>query len=443
MKKIIFLVIPLGLLISTELSRPTKIENLTLKLHWKSEIGFTTHRTEPIIHNGKLFIGSNGSHFQDYAMDKGNGAYVIDPQTGKMLFTMADGGFGDMDVNGMLYHDNKVFFGNDNDEMLCYNLKGDLLWRVAASGDVEHAPTLVQSGSEKLIVFATEMGEIRALNPENGKTIWSYYHPKFDGWRSGDNRAVFKVKVHFSSGIIFFSEPAVADLNGDGANDLIYNANWGEMQAINGMTGKKMWEIPADTYQDGYCSMGKQSPIIVGKGNNIRIAITYSERSTNNKVILLFDRLGKKVQTLTTQNDTYNLLNHQNGILFTANGLIKLDEDKAVELNTDGLTYQKNNKTQQRFWDGQVARNRIRNKSEECAVVVFQRDQLHPSQSVLMVVGTKTGKNYMMTLLPSISEMTPVVADVNKDGKLDVLVGCYDQFLYCFDLKFPASDLIE
>jgi outer membrane protein assembly factor BamB len=443
MKKILFFVLPLGMLISNEIDRPTKIETPDLKLIWKSEIGFTTHRTEPIIQQGKLFIGSNGSHFQDYALDNGNGAIALDASSGNALFSMATGGFGDLDVNGILFEDNKLYFGNDNDEVLCYTLKGDLVWRTSASGDIEHAPTLIKSGNSKRIVFATEIGELRALDPTNGKTIWSFYHSKFDGWKAGDNRAIFKVKMHFSSGVIFFSEPALADLNNDGVTDLIYNAGWGEILAINGENGKKMWEIASDYYDEGYCSLGKQCPIVVGEGNEVRIASTYSKRDNNKKVIILFDRFGKQVKQFETNNESYNLLNHHNGIIYTASGLIKIKDDHVEELITDGLSYQKNAKTQQRFWDGQVAKQRINYQNEACAVVVFQRDQLHPNQSVLMIVGTQTGRNYMMSLLPAVSEMTPLVADANKDGKLDVLIGCYDQFLYCFDLQIPASNRID
>ena len=443
MKKIFLLSIPIGMLISTELGRPTNIESPSLDLIWKSEIGFTSHRTVPIIHQGKIYVGSNGAHFQDYALDEGNGAIALDAFSGKRLFSMATGGFGDLDVNGILCDDNKLYFGNDNDEVLCYTVKGDLVWRTAASGDIEHAPTLVKSGEKKLIVYATEIGELRALDPENGKTIWSYYHPKFDGWKAGENRAIFKVKMHFSSGVIFFSEPALADLNQDGTTDLIYNSGWGEILAINGKNGQKMWDIAADYYTKGYCSLGKQCPIVVGKDEHLRVASTYSDQETNKKVIILFNRYGKEVKQLETNNESYNLLNHHNGILFTANGLIKIEDDNFVELPTDGLTYQKNSNTQQRFWDGQVAKQRIKYQHEDCAIVVFQRDQLHPNQSVLMIVGTETGRNYIMSVLPAVSEMTPLITDSNKDGKLDVLIGCYDQFLYCFDLQIPTSDLIR
>ena len=45
--------------------------------------------------------------------------------------------------------------------------------------------------------------------------------------------------------------------------------------------------------------------------------------------------------------------------------------------------------------------------------------------------------------LPSNSEFPPYIEDIDKDGKLDVLVGCYDGNLYCFDLEISNSQLIK
>ncbi|MEN9883923.1 MAG: hypothetical protein RLZZ420_1140, partial [Bacteroidota bacterium] len=37
--------------------------------------------------------------------------------------------------------------------------------------------------------------------------------------------------------------------------------------------------------------------------------------------------------------------------------------------------------------------------------------------------------------LPDIGEMPPVIRDVDVDGKLDLLINCFDGQLYCYSLE--------
>jgi hypothetical protein len=66
-KLILFTVV---VLVGIAAALPVKEKPLTnsLKLKWKSEIGRTTDRTRPVLSNGAIWIGSNGSHLMDYAI---------------------------------------------------------------------------------------------------------------------------------------------------------------------------------------------------------------------------------------------------------------------------------------------------------------------------------------------------------------------------------------
>ena len=61
----------------------------------------------------------------------------------------------------------------------------------SVSGDVEHQPTLIVRKNGNLIAFATEVGEIRAVELKKGNTVWKYYDSNFNGWKEGHNRFVF------------------------------------------------------------------------------------------------------------------------------------------------------------------------------------------------------------------------------------------------------------
>ena len=140
----------------------------------------------------------------DYFIYKGNGVYILDPKTGKTQLNFANESFGDMDVNGVLVYKDRIYFGNDNDEIICADQKGKIIFRQDASGDIEHRPILIQSGTKTQLVFAMETGEVRSIDPESGTINWTYYHPNFQGQKVGDNRTMFKLKMHFYSGDKFF-----------------------------------------------------------------------------------------------------------------------------------------------------------------------------------------------------------------------------------------------
>jgi hypothetical protein len=43
--------------------------------------------------------------------------------------------------------------------------------------------------------------------------------------------------------------------------------------------------------------------------------------------------------------------------------------------------------------------------------------------------------------LPSGTETSPTLTDVDCDGKLDLLISCYDGFLYCYATPFSEKAL--
>jgi len=211
-------------------------------LLWSTQMGSASFKSNLIITNNNLIIGSNGSDFMDYYIsDKASGVYTIDRKDGSIINHFANESIGDMDVNGLLLHNNRLYFGNDNEEFLCTSLDGKIIFRNPTSGDIEHEPVLINNKATQQIIYATEMGEVKAINPITGKAIWSYYTPDFEGWKPGDNRGIFKVKSFFTNSSSFYTKPIVADLTNDGVSDLVYLTYNSKIYAINGASGKLLW----------------------------------------------------------------------------------------------------------------------------------------------------------------------------------------------------------
>ena len=429
-------------------------------LNWKADIGNVTYRTNVISANNYLLIGSNGNNYRDYAIDQSNGLKVIDPKTGKINKVILGESYGDVDVNGVIVHDNKIYFGNDNDEFVCVDIQGKILWRLPISGDVEHEPIVVKVNNKSLIVFATETGELRAVDHENGNTVWEYLHPDFKGWRQGDNRFVFKIKTHFRSGGVFFSKPAVADLNSDGVLDLIYSCNYAEIRAFNGANGKLMWKIKSEEKDEWKLNTSYHySPVIAGKGSNLQMLINKHKYENENWInkFSIYDRKGRFIRDYHYRPSAgYYGLNSLNIdaekvlVPFTRSIAIfdvnnkRINFIEGLNLKYTYTDWQNNQRESDRFsYDPLLGNQLIQFKNEECAVLLHQHDYpLDGQPAVVSIVGLKSNSIHKRFHLPSGSEFAPYISDVNKDGKLDLLVGCYDGKLYCYNMGISTKNLL-
>ncbi len=419
----------------------------TIKQHWRTKIGCTSYRTIPVLVDGQILIGSNGNNFRDYALDEGNGVFVLNGQNGQITKNFENNQFGDMDVNGILRFNESNYFGNDNEEFLCVDQNGKTKWRVNASGDIEHRPVLIQSLGKQTVVFATETGQIEALDALSGKQVWTFYDKAFSGWKLGENRTLFKIKMHFSEDCIFFNEPGLADLNADGVKDLVYNSKWGNFTAINGKTGKLLWEIDQDDHADYNTNMGREKPIIIGEGDKSQIMILLYAKTDGKDEIAFYNAKGKLIHKVAASiNLGGPMLSQTSDVFMTSTAIIiPSTNPKDVKIIPIENSTNKNNNGELiiKYNQCQVASNKINFNDEPCALVISQYDSENSSsQSPMLLIGLKTGKIHYKVNLPSTSEFAPFIADVNNDGKLDVLVGCYDGNLYCFDLEISKSKLI-
>ena len=447
--KHLFLILALILTISASLPKKREAHESSLHQHWKMEIGFTSYRTIPAVVDQKIYIGSNGNHFRDYALDDGNGVFLLHAASGKIAATFANEQFGDMDVNGILRLKDAIFFGNDNDEFICTDKLGKIKWRVYTSGDVEHRPVSIQSEGQELVVFATETGQLQALNAKTGKEIWTYYYKDFDAWKPGDNRTLFKVKMHFTEGNIFFNEPSLSDLNGDGVKDLVYNTNWGDFTAINGKTGNLLWDLDGNDLADYYLNMGREKPLIIGEGVKSQVLLLIREKEEYTKqAIAIFNSKGKLIKIMPTEVPLgETMLSQTDGFIITNTAIIHPEtnsEDLKIVPIEDAQFLNEDGVLTSCYSGGQVAQKKVYYNGETCALIVYQYElKSHSGQSPLLLVGLNSGKVHFKTYLPDRSEFTPYISDFNQDGKLDVLIGCYDKYLYCFDLDIPSILLID
>lgn len=205
---------------------------------WKTKIGVSTYRTNMLLHEGRIFIGSNGED-RNFKSDDLDGVYEIDAKTGKILHHYEVPFSGDNDVNGVAIGDGKLFFGTDNYYFFCFDLKTkEELWKYHLPYDVESCPQLADLNGDKVLdaAFNVEGFYFYALNGKTGELLWV-------------NK---DITAHSGN-----SSPLKYDVNGDKVMDFLTSGrgnpesddidgfkmlHYGDYNlAIDGKTGKTIW----------------------------------------------------------------------------------------------------------------------------------------------------------------------------------------------------------
>ena len=450
MRRTYFILAPVLLLCTafiyhkSKVSHNKKSENKAT--HWSVDIGKTSHRTNVSLNSDYLIIGSNGDNFRDaWLSDYRNGVHIINRKTGKKIKNFSTGNFGDLDVNGTLIHGNRIYFGNDNDEFICADFNGKIKYSLPISGDVECEPVLIKIKSKDAIVFGTEAGELRAISPLNGETIWQHFHEDFDGWKMGDNRLVFKIKTHFYQNWNFNLKPVTKDLNKDGVLDLVFFLH-GDFYSVNGADGKILHQFKLDKKRGAW-----NQPNITRYGCAAE-SITFRETEKGDIVFSI-----PKYTNIPKPKSDYGILGH-NFYLSTydlggnnfdstlidekiksreffkvpntnliSNGEKLYHFDSQMNL-VKSVELEKFEDFENKYITTFYSNDLIEYQGKKCVILLFEQ----PHKIAFFDIDT--GKALKTFELEERSEFIPVISDINKDGNMDMLVSDDTGKLTCINL---------
>lgn len=417
-----------------------QLESIEKKLHlkWKANIGLTTFRTNMMLANGALLIGSNGNSRSSIHDDK-DGLYLLDPQTGNTKLRIQPDMVGDTDVNGMAVSDGHIFFGNDNGHVYCYDFEGKELWKTTIDGDIEGSPALTDLNGDGKddVVVATEnsdayTGEVVAIDGTNGKRLWTFKPPQ--GY--------------------FTASPALYDGSGDFIDD-IYIGTGGSpwFYAIDGKTGKEMWSFHTKStagFVDGSAVHASALAYTINGTDDFGGETYIVATECYGMVHYLTPQQGKWVKYFGTSIGAFSspifgpMGSAVNGASWGSNGNIDISlayeeqgwEDAPYkELKPMALT------------NPYLINADKAAKTSASAVVADILNEGHPQfiiadeQGKMQLIG-ETGTILQEFNLPAGVEATAFVADIDKDGKLELLVACLNGYLYCYDTDAPASKVV-
>jgi hypothetical protein len=418
------------------------------RLRWKSKIGNASFRTNMYVGGGYVIVGSNGDYFMDWnIIDKQSGLYILNAKTGKPIAAMNNRKWGDFDLNGLLVIGNKIYFGNDNEEFMCVDFKGNIIWKNLASGDIESEPVLIDIKGKKVIVYATELGEVRAVDPLSGKSVWSYFSPDFTGWKESENRKVFKVRAFLSDTKSFFTKPAVGDINSDGINDVTYVGYNNRVYSISGADGSLLWSLTRDdSFRGDFIEYHSESikPEIWIPVVNFKAGARFEEVGLSR-----VSSTGQLLSGIHFQFD--NAISHGlNSFQISGDKRLYSTNDSVFMLHRGKKTnalYIGDNFSYKSSWsnDDEVENRNFRGMlfgtsifnykgKDSCIVILSQRDLANLETGFIQIISLKEWRVIDRFSLRSGSEMPPQIMDIDNDGKKEILFSCYDGNLYCYNL---------
>lgn len=244
---------------------------------WRADIGLTNYRSTIHVHRGLVLVNSNGLD-RAQLKDPLDGVHIFEANTGRRRLHIVPAGQGDKDTNGLAISGDTVVFGTDQGLVHAYSLSGAPRWsRRLGGGDVEVLPALADFNADGVVDVAIgeEGGDFYVLNGRDGVPIYTVKTGVGSYGQEGYNATV-----------------ALFDVTGDGTDDIFLPGRDNTLRALDGRTGKILWEIVRTSGLHG-------SPIVVdtdGDGTRELIASeAYSE------VLVVEPRSGalRWVQTLT------------------------------------------------------------------------------------------------------------------------------------------------
>ncbi|MEQ1505024.1 MAG: hypothetical protein ABMB14_22515 [Myxococcota bacterium] len=190
------------------------------RVRWERQVGLTHYRMQLLVEGGEVWVPSNGRAWDGQADDDLDGIWVLDARTGAVRRHLVPPGDGERDVNGVALDGDHLFYATDQPALVRARLDGTVDWRIELAGDVEGPPVLAEATGDggldvgvavEGVGFELRDGATGALVRQLAGTAWA--------------------------------QPATADLDGDGRADWLIVERRSERVTALDADGRVTWSL--------------------------------------------------------------------------------------------------------------------------------------------------------------------------------------------------------
>lgn len=375
---------------------------------WRARIGKTTYRSTIHVTGDWVVVNSNGEDLKS-SDDRLDVVWILRAETGEEVRRIKPPGRGEKDCNGIALADDHLVFGTDQGVVYSYDWFGRLLWSRRLDGDVEAAPALVDLDLDGYLDVAvgSEAGTFYALEGKAGRELWRHRAGKGDYDQTG-----------------FVAVPAIHDVDRNGTPDVLVPSRDQVFRALNGATGKELWRFRGGSGMHG-------SPVLIDPDGDGSPDVVFSEAYRR---VYMADAATGRVRWSSEVD--YGLMGPIG--YYPEAGCVVVGT--AWGRGTERISCLDQSSGAERWrWTQQGAN----------ITSGFVVGDVDGSPGAELVFGTEAGT--LVALDPEGHEVfvenvggpiecTPTLADVDEDGKLDVLVAANDGYLRVYRTSgFPPA----
>jgi outer membrane protein assembly factor BamB len=412
----------------------TKRKGATLQPKWSANVGLLTFKSTMIASGGRVVVGTHGrsSGGLDEASD---GVYVLEGASGKVLQKIAVPGKGDLDVGGVAMDGETIFFTTDLGLVVAAGTDGVVKWstKVASAGAQNAPPTgpnrvgaaaaAPASASTKLrpapalartrsvealeVVVGDEAGKLTVLDAKTGTILWSM--------DTGQNE-------YGARG--FVASAAIADVDGDGRDDIVAGARDGALVAYRGTDGKPFWRA---TGQSGIHA----SPSILDVGGDGKLEVI---GAWSYSTVAVFDLATGKQKWGASLNlpagGIEGLFSSPVPVAGPTRGSGFIAIGSSWWGAEDGVTLVGSRRAL-RHAEGRTTSSAVVTDLDDDGVL----EAIFVTEAGAVVSVDTQGRRAELAKVAAKAEATPLVADVDANGTFELLVVGGDGVLRCFETE--------
>lgn len=394
-------------------------ERVRLEPRWQAPIGLTAWFTTIIPLDGQIFVASLGSAF-DQSDDETDGVVRVDGRSGRSeyFFTPPPGpARGPRDVMGIAAATDGLFAACRNGALYCLARDGTVRWQAHVGSPVVAPPLSYDfnndGAADPLVV--TQAGKVVALSGRTGRTAW----------------VADVARAHPTDSDLLGATLAAADCVPDGGTELVVTTPGGDVTLLSIRSGERRARdvLDAGSVAGTVCGPGETQPARAYVGDRA-LRILYFMATPNRLELALWKRAAlRRDETLiaglrtlpTAAGAPPRLLVCPTGPYAARWGALCAVEPAGIvwRLPVGGA-----------LWGAPAVADINGDRRAEIIAVALEPTDAGGATGMLWVV-SEDGHALLRLALEAPVEAAPVVADVDGDGNLDVLIADQAGRLHC------------